>query len=74
MEESLKKMKEQTSGALAKVSDQSKKVDESIASLENVLKDLKQGDAQRDEEFKHVKADVMTLKDLVPTVCILMIY
>lgn len=68
MEDSLKEIKDQTNDALAKVSSQSDKVDESLASLEGVLKDLRQGDALRDDEFKNVKADVDSLKELVPKV------
>ncbi|ORY93503.1 peroxisomal membrane anchor protein conserved region-domain-containing protein [Syncephalastrum racemosum] len=66
VEDSLKEIKDQTNDALVKVSSQSDKVDESLAMLEGVLKDLKQGDALRDDEFKSVKADVDSLKELVP--------
>ncbi|ORZ18476.1 peroxisomal membrane anchor protein conserved region-domain-containing protein [Absidia repens] len=52
VEDSLKEIKTQTSDALDSVSEQSKKVEESLTSLETVLKNLKDGDEQRDEEFK----------------------
>ncbi|SAM09008.1 hypothetical protein [Absidia glauca] len=66
VEDSLKEIKTQTNEALTSVSDQSKKVEESLTSLETVLKDLKDGDQQRDEEFKSVKEEVESLKALVP--------
>lgn len=68
VENSLKQLKEQSSETLTKVTEQSQKVDESLNSLEKVLKDLKQNDAMRDEEFKNVKSDVESLKDIVPKV------
>lgn len=68
VEDSLKQLKEQTGDALTKVTEQSQRVDESLSSLETVLKDLKQHDAIRDEEFKNVKSDVESLKELVPRV------
>ncbi|ORZ23973.1 peroxisomal membrane anchor protein conserved region-domain-containing protein [Absidia repens] len=66
VEDSLKEIKTQTNEALDSVSEQSKKVEESLTSLETVLKDLKDGDEQRDEEFKNVKEEVESLKELVP--------
>ncbi|KAI8099150.1 peroxisomal membrane anchor protein conserved region-domain-containing protein [Halteromyces radiatus] len=66
VEDSLKEIKTQTNEALTSVSEQSKKVEESLASLETVLNDLKEGDQQRDEEFKTVKEEVESLKELVP--------
>lgn len=68
MEDSLKEIKTQTNEALTSVSDQSKKVEESLTSLETVLKDLKDGDQQRDEDFKIVKEEFESLKALVPKV------
>ncbi|KAL0080477.1 peroxisomal membrane anchor protein conserved region-domain-containing protein [Phycomyces blakesleeanus] len=59
VEDSLKDIKEQTNDALDTVSSQSKKVDESIVSLEGVLRDLKQGDLSREEEFKTIKGDML---------------
>ncbi|KAI8368992.1 peroxisomal membrane anchor protein conserved region-domain-containing protein [Blakeslea trispora] len=53
VEDSLKEMKDQTNTALTTVASQSKKIDESLTSLETVLKDLKEGDQQRDQEFKN---------------------
>ncbi|CAO3642415.1 unnamed protein product [Mucor fragilis] len=66
VEDSLKEIKDQTNTALTTVTSQTKKVDDSITSLETVLKELKEGDAQRDQEFKNVKGDIDALKDLVP--------
>ncbi|KAG2233645.1 peroxisomal membrane anchor protein conserved region-domain-containing protein [Thamnidium elegans] len=66
VEDSLKDIKDQTNTALTTVTSQTKKVDDSLTSLETVLKDLKEGDAQRDEEFKSVKGDIDALKELVP--------
>ncbi|KAI8365365.1 peroxisomal membrane anchor protein conserved region-domain-containing protein [Radiomyces spectabilis] len=66
VEDSLKDIKDQTNEALTTVSSQSKKVEESLESLEGVLKDLKEGDASRDKEFEKVKGDVDSLKELVP--------
>ncbi|KAG2195254.1 hypothetical protein INT47_007983, partial [Mucor saturninus] len=66
VEDSLKEIKDQTNTALTTVTSQTKKVDDSLSSLETVLKELRQGDAQRDEEFKSVKGDIDALKDLVP--------
>ncbi|KAG2227690.1 hypothetical protein INT45_004732, partial [Circinella minor] len=66
VEDSLGDLKKQTDDALSKVSTQSKKIDDSLSGLETVLKDLKQGDAERDQEFKKIKTDVETLKDLIP--------
>ncbi|CAO3598761.1 unnamed protein product [Absidia cylindrospora] len=66
VEDSLKEIKTQTNDALDSVSEQSKKVEESLTSLETVLKNLKDGDEQRDEEFKNVKEEVESLKALVP--------
>lgn len=68
MEDSLKEIKDQTNTALTTVSSQTKKVDDSLSSLETVLKELKEGDEKRDEEFKNVKSDIDALKDLVPKV------
>lgn len=68
MEDSLKDIKDQTNTALTTVTAQTKKVDDSLSSLEIVLKELKQGDAHRDEEFKSVKGDIDALKELVPKV------
>lgn len=68
VEDSLKEIKDQTNAALTTVSSQTKKVDDSLASLETVLKELKEGDTQRDEEFKSVKGDIDALKELVPKV------
>jgi peroxin-14 len=70
VEDSLKDIKDQTNTALTTVSSQTKKVDDSLSSLETVLKELKEGDAQRDEEFKSVKSDIDALKELVPKVII----
>ncbi|ORE12073.1 hypothetical protein BCV72DRAFT_246534 [Rhizopus microsporus var. microsporus] len=53
VEDSLKEIKDQTNAALTTVASQSKKVDESLASLETVLKDLEESDAKRDEDFKN---------------------
>ncbi|CAO3687639.1 unnamed protein product [Rhizopus microsporus] len=66
VEDSLKEIKDQTNAALTTVASQSKKVDESLASLETVLKDLEESDAKRDEDFKNVKNDIESLKELVP--------
>lgn len=66
VEDSLKEIKDQTNTALTTVSSQTKKVDDSLSSLETVLKELKEGDEKRDEEFKNVKSDIDALKDLVP--------
>ena len=68
VEESLKEIKDQTNTARTTVTSQTKKVDDSITNLETVLKELKDGDAQRDEEFKNVKGDIDALKELVPKV------
>ncbi|KAI8645673.1 peroxisomal membrane anchor protein conserved region-domain-containing protein [Parasitella parasitica] len=53
VEDSLKEVKDQTNTALTTVTSQTKKVDDSITNLETVLKELKEGDSQRDEEFKN---------------------
>ncbi|ORX46340.1 hypothetical protein DM01DRAFT_1339658 [Hesseltinella vesiculosa] len=66
VENSLKEIKEQTSEALASVSEQSNKVEESLENLDTILKELKQGDEQRDEEFKSIKSEIEQLKELVP--------
>ncbi|OBZ88363.1 Peroxisomal membrane protein PER10 [Choanephora cucurbitarum] len=66
VEDSLKDIKEQTNTALTTVASQSKKVDESLTGLETVLKELKEGDKQRDQEFQNVKSDIEALKELVP--------
>ena len=63
-----KEIKDQTNTALTTVTSQTKKVDDSITNLETVLKELKEGDAQRDQEFKNVKGDIDALKELVPKV------
>lgn len=68
MEDSLKEIKDQTNTALTTVSSQSKKVDDSLNNLETVLKELKEGDKQRDEDFKSVKNEIDALKELVPKV------
>lgn len=68
MEDSLKDIKDQTNTALTTVTSQTKKVDDSLLSLETVLKELKESDTQRDEEFKNVKGDIDALKELVPKV------
>lgn len=68
VEDSLKDIKDQTNTALTTVTSQTKKVDDSLTSLETVLKELKQGDTQRDEDFKSVKGDIDALKELVPKV------
>jgi peroxin-14 len=68
VEDSLKEIKDQTNTALTTVSSQTKKVDDSLSSLETVLKELKEGDEKRDEEFKNVKGDIDALKELVPKV------
>lgn len=70
VEDSLKEIKDQTNAALTTVASQSKKVDESLASLETVLKDLEESDAKRDEDFKNVKNDIESLKELVPKVTV----
>jgi uncharacterized protein (UPF0305 family) len=64
----VEEIKTQTNEALDSVSEQSKMVDESLTSLETVIKDLKDGDQQRDEEFKNVKEEIESLKELVPKV------
>ena len=64
----MKDIKEQTNTALTTVASQSKKVDESLTGLETVLKELKEGDKQRDQEFQNVKSDIEALKELVPKV------
>lgn len=69
VEDSLKEIKDQTEEALSSVSAQSDKVNDALSSLEAVLEDLKKGDESRDKEFKSVKADVDSLKELVPKVC-----
>ncbi|KAI8979854.1 peroxisomal membrane anchor protein conserved region-domain-containing protein [Mycotypha africana] len=66
VENSLKDIKDQTNTALTTVSSQSKKVDDSLASLESVIKELKEGESQRDEEFKSIKTQIDALKELVP--------
>lgn len=69
----MKEIKDQTNTALTTVSSQTKKVDDSLSSLETVLKELKEGDEKRDEEFKNVKSDIDALKDLVPKVTSLIV-
>lgn len=64
----MKEIKDQTNTALTTVSSQSKKVDDSLNNLETVLKELKEGDKQRDEDFKSVKNEIDALKELVPKV------
>ncbi|KAI9017884.1 peroxisomal membrane anchor protein conserved region-domain-containing protein [Phycomyces nitens] len=59
VEDSLKGIKDQTNAALDTVSSQSKKVDESILGLEVVLRELKQGDLSREDEFKTIKSDML---------------
>lgn len=71
VEDSLKDLKEQTGDALKRVSTQSKKIDDSLGDLDKVLKDMKQSDAERDQEFKNLKNDVQSLKDEVPRVSVL---
>lgn len=73
MEASLKEIKDQTEEALTAVSTQSDRVNTSITSLEAALKDLKEGDDERQKQFGEVKDEVDALKDLVPKVskCIL---
>lgn len=68
MEDALKEIKEQTNTALTTVSSQSKKVDESLTSLETVLKDLEEAESKRDKDFTNVKNDIEALKELVPKV------
>lgn len=70
VEDSLKDLKEQTGDALKRVSTQSKKIDDSLGDLDKVLKDMKQSDAERDQEFKNLKTDVQSLKEEVPRVSI----
>lgn len=70
VEDSLKDLKEQTGDALKRVSTQSKKIDDSLGDLDKVLKDMKQSDAERDQEFKNLKTDVQSLKEEVPKVII----
>ncbi|KAI9486345.1 MAG: peroxisomal membrane anchor protein conserved region-domain-containing protein, partial [Benjaminiella poitrasii] len=53
VEDSLKEIKEQTNTALTTVTSQAKKVDDSINNFETVLKELKDGDEKRDDEFKN---------------------
>ncbi|KAI8059064.1 peroxisomal membrane anchor protein conserved region-domain-containing protein [Gilbertella persicaria] len=52
VEDSLKEIKDQTNTALTTVTSQSKKIDDSLTNLDTVIKELKEGDAQRDQEFK----------------------
>ncbi|CAO3611123.1 unnamed protein product [Cunninghamella blakesleeana] len=66
VEDSLKEIKSQTNEALNSVSEQSKRVEQSLGSLETVLNDLKDSDQQREEEFKGIKNEVDSLKELVP--------
>ncbi|CDS07339.1 hypothetical protein LRAMOSA01288 [Lichtheimia ramosa] len=66
VEASLKEIKDQTEEALTAVSTQSDRVNTSIASLEAALKDLKEGDDERQKQFGEVKDEVDALKDLVP--------
>ncbi|KAI9315208.1 peroxisomal membrane anchor protein conserved region-domain-containing protein [Dichotomocladium elegans] len=66
VEEALKQTQQETTDALAKIETQSKSVDESLTVLSKAMKDLKQGDAEREAEFKHLQGDVEALKDLVP--------
>ncbi|KAI7907041.1 peroxisomal membrane anchor protein conserved region-domain-containing protein [Cokeromyces recurvatus] len=66
VEDSLKEIKDQTNTALTTVTSQAKKVDDSLANLETVLKELKEGDEKRDDEFTNVKRDIDALKELVP--------
>ncbi|KAG1046080.1 hypothetical protein G6F43_011170 [Rhizopus delemar] len=66
VEDALKEIKEQTNTALTTVSSQSKKVDESLTSLETVLKDLEEAESKRDKDFTNVKNDIEALKELVP--------
>lgn len=68
VEDALKEIKEQTNTALTTVSSQSKKVDESLTSLETVLKDLEEAESKRDKDFTNVKNDIEALKELVPKV------
>ncbi|KAG1564752.1 hypothetical protein G6F50_010723 [Rhizopus delemar] len=55
VEDALKEIKEQTNTALTTVSSQSKKVDESLTSLETVLKDLEEAESKRDKDFTNIK-------------------
>lgn len=64
----MNEIKDETNNALTAVATQSKAIDESLSSLDNVIKELKAADRQKDEEFKSIKADIESLKDLVPKV------
>ncbi|KAI8972489.1 peroxisomal membrane anchor protein conserved region-domain-containing protein [Pilobolus umbonatus] len=66
VEDSLKEMKEQNSAALTTIHSQTKKVDGSLESLDKVMKELKEGDQKRDDEFKHIKSDIESLKEVIP--------
>ena len=74
VEDALKEIKEQTNTALTTVSSQSKKVDESLTSLETVLKDLEEAESKRDKDFTNVKNDIEALKELVPKVFLFLFY
>jgi peroxin-14 len=74
VEDALKEIKEQTNTALTTVSSQSKKVDESLTSLETVLKDLEEAESKRDKDFTNVKNDIEALKELVPKVFLFLFF
>jgi peroxin-14 len=69
VEDSLKEIKEGTNAALTNMSEQSKKVDDSINSLSQVLEELEKNDKERDSDFNDMKREIDTLQTTVSKVC-----
>jgi peroxin-14 len=69
VEESLKEIKDGTNAALTNMSEQSKKVDDSINNLSQVLEELEKNDKERDSDFNDMKREIDTLQTTVSKVC-----
>ncbi|RUP45603.1 peroxisomal membrane anchor protein conserved region-domain-containing protein [Jimgerdemannia flammicorona] len=65
-EEALKTLGTQTTAALQTVTRQSEKVSQTLEGVDDVLKQIKERDASRDEEMRAIKQDVDVIKGLVP--------
>ncbi|KAI8888969.1 hypothetical protein K501DRAFT_172123 [Backusella circina FSU 941] len=62
VEDSLQDIREQTNAALTTTCEQSKKVDESIDNMSQVIEELQKNDEERDSDFNDMKNELDTLK------------
>lgn len=61
-------VKEETTSVMRAIDSQATKINDALALVETTLKELKEADDKRDEEFKSLKEDVENIKNLIPKV------